>query len=89
MVLGHVRGVLLLLCLEAGLNVYEYSPAEIKRSVSGNGAASKAQVASMLRRLMPNPPARPTEDETDALAVAYCHLVRPELARSRPLVQTS
>ncbi len=85
LVLGHVRGVLLLLCLDAGLDVYEYSPAEIKRSVTGNGAASKPQVATMLRRLMVNPPPDPAEDEADALAAAYCHLSRPLLARARPL----
>lgn len=85
LVLGHVRGVLLLLCLEAGLDVFEYSPAEIKRSVTGNGGASKTQVARMLDRLMLPPPGRSTEDETDALAAAYCHLTRPAIARSRPL----
>lgn len=85
LVLGHVRGVLLLLCLEAGLDVYEYSPAEIKRSVTGNGGASKTQVARMLLRLMLPPPRRAVEDESDALAAAYCHLTRPAIARSRPL----
>jgi crossover junction endodeoxyribonuclease RuvC len=85
LVLGHVRGVLLLLCLEAGLDVYEYSPAEIKRSVTGNGGASKAQVARMLPRLMLRPPGDPSEDEADALAAAYCHITRPAIARARPL----
>jgi len=85
LVLGHVRGVLLLLCLEAGLDVYEYSPSEITRSVTGSGSAPKAQVARMLHRLMLNPPKRPSEDEADALAAAYCHLCRPAVARARPL----
>ncbi|MBM3286517.1 MAG: crossover junction endodeoxyribonuclease RuvC [Candidatus Eisenbacteria bacterium] len=85
LVLGHVRGVLLLLCLESGLDVFEYAPAEIKRAVTGNGSASKTQVARMLPRLMIGPPASPTEDEADALAAAYCHLVRPAIARAKPL----
>ena len=76
LVLGHVRGVLLLLCLEAGLSVYEYAPAEIKRAVTGNGGATKAQVERMLARLVLGHPDTPSEDESDALAVAYCHLSR-------------
>jgi crossover junction endodeoxyribonuclease RuvC len=76
LVLGHVRGVLLLLCLEAGLGVYEYAPAEIKRAVTGNGSATKAQVERMLARLVLGHPAKPTEDEADALAAAYCHVSR-------------
>jgi crossover junction endodeoxyribonuclease RuvC len=76
LVLGHVRGVLLLLCLQAGLTVYEYSPSEIKRCVTGNGSATKTQVERMLARLVLGHPAKPTEDESDALAVAYCHLSR-------------
>lgn len=86
LVLGHVRGVLMLLCLQEGLSVYEYSPAEIKRAVTGGGGAPKAQVGSMLGRLLLAPPARPTEDESDALAVAFCHLNRPALTRPRALL---
>jgi len=75
--LGHIRGVLLLLCLEAGLSVYEYSPSEVKRAVTGNGSAAKPQVGNMLRRLIHPPPAADAgEDEIDALAIAYCHLSR-------------
>jgi crossover junction endodeoxyribonuclease RuvC len=85
LVLGHVRGVLLLLCLDAGLDVYEYAPAEIKRSVTGRGTASKEQVQEMLRRLLLHPPERPSQDESDALAIAYCHLIRPPVARADPL----
>jgi crossover junction endodeoxyribonuclease RuvC len=86
LVLGHVRGVLLLLCLQEGLSVYEYSPGEIKRAVTGGGAAPKAQVGSMLRHLLLAPPARPPEDESDALAVAFCHMNRPALTRPRALL---
>lgn len=85
LVLGHVRGVLLLVCLEAGLDVYEYSPAEIKRSVTSSGNGSKTQVARMLPRLMLRPAESMTEDEADALAAAYCHISRPAVARARPL----
>lgn len=77
LVLGHVRGVLLMVCLEAGLTVHEYSPAEVKRALTGHGSASKPQVQGMLARLLPDLPLRPGEDEADALAIAYCHLTRP------------
>jgi crossover junction endodeoxyribonuclease RuvC len=86
LVLGHIRGVLLLLCLQEGLSVYEYSPAEIKRAVTGAGAASKTQVATMLRHLLPDPPPKASEDESDALAVAFCHLNRPAISRPRALL---
>jgi crossover junction endodeoxyribonuclease RuvC len=86
LVLGHVRGVLLLLCLEAGLQVYEYAPSEVKRAVTGTGAASKPQVENMLRRLIAPAPEQAGPDEHDALAIAYCHLSRsPKLSAVRPL----
>ncbi len=79
LVLGHIRGVLLMICLEAGMTVHEYSPAEVKRALTGNGAAPKPQVKTMMKRLLSNPPADPGEDEADALAIAYCHLTRPPI----------
>jgi crossover junction endodeoxyribonuclease RuvC len=86
LVLGHVRGVLLLLCLEEGLEVFEYSPAEIKRCVTGSGAASKAQVGAMLRRIVAGTPETRSEDEIDAMAAAFCHWSRPAWSRARPLL---
>jgi Holliday junction resolvasome RuvABC endonuclease subunit len=43
----------------------------------------------MMPRLMLRAPERPAEDESDALAAAYCHLTRPPIARARPLRGTS
>jgi len=74
--LGEVRGVVLLAAAEAGLAVYEYSPREVKSSVTGAGAAHKSQVAAMVARLMRLDHEPETEDETDAIAVAFCHTVR-------------
>ena len=85
LVLGHVRGVLLMLCLDAGLEVFEYAPAEIKRAATGQGNAPKEQVQEMLRRLILRIPERLVEDESDALATAYCHLSRPPVALPRPI----
>ena len=75
LVLGHVRGALLVAAVERGLAIAEYSPREIKLSVTGSGAARKDQVAFMVQRLVPlRGPVAP--DAADALAVALCHLNR-------------
>jgi len=71
--LAHVRGVALLAIAEAGLELGEYSPLEIKTSVVGYGQADKGQVQLMVHSLL-GPDARvESEDACDALAVAICH----------------
>ncbi len=80
--LGHARGVALMVCGRAKLEVFEYQPARVKRSVTGNGQADKEQVAQMMRvvlSLREPPPA----DAADALALAVTHLQHaPMLAAS-------
>ena len=75
LVLGHVRGALLVAAVQRGLRIAEYSPREVKLSVAGSGAAAKEQVAFMVRRLLRVRGALPA-DAADALAVALCHLHR-------------
>jgi len=75
LVLGHVRGALLVAAVQRGLKIAEYSPREVKLSVAGSGAAAKEQVAFMVRRLLGVKGALPA-DAADALAVALCHLHR-------------
>ena len=72
--LGHARGVAMLAAVEAGCEVVEYTPAEIKRAVVGYGRAEKHQVAQMIKLLLglEKPPS--PFDAADALAVAICHL---------------
>ncbi len=72
--LGHARGVALLAASEAGLCVYEYSPAEIKRAVVGYGRAEKSQIQQMVKLLLGLDRAPSPHDVADALAVAICHL---------------
>src|SRR5512139_689279 len=72
LVLGHVRGVVLLAGAEAGIPVFEYPPATVKQQVTGFGRAEKAQVAFMVTRLLALPADAPPGDATDALAVALC-----------------
>jgi crossover junction endodeoxyribonuclease RuvC len=74
--LGQARGVAMLAAAEAGLEVFEYAPREVKSSVTGSGSAHKSQVGAMVVRLL-RPGREPScEDETDALAVAFCHALR-------------
>jgi len=73
--LGHARGVALLCAGEAGLPVFEYAPATVKRTVAGGGRASKEQVQAMVRALCGLKRA-PRLDASDALAVAICHAFR-------------
>ena len=72
--LGHARGVTLLAAAQAGLPIFEYAPREVKLSVVGIGSASKGQVAAMVARLLGIRDAEMKEDESDAIAVAICHL---------------
>jgi crossover junction endodeoxyribonuclease RuvC len=81
--LGEARGVVLLAAAEADIPVFEYTPREVKNSVTGAGAAHKSQVAAMIGRLMRLDHEPETEDETDALAVAFCHAIRAPLIRGR------
>jgi crossover junction endodeoxyribonuclease RuvC len=73
LILGHARGVVLLSAARAGLPVFEYAPARVKRSVGAGGNDSKDSVARMVSRLLVLK--RPLEraDAYDALAVACCH----------------
>jgi crossover junction endodeoxyribonuclease RuvC len=72
--LGHARGVAMLAAVEAGVTVFEYTPAEVKRAVVGYGRAEKAQVQQMIKLLLGLDRAPEPHDASDALAVAICHL---------------
>ena len=74
--LGHARGVLLLAAARAGLPVVEYTPREVKLSVSGNGAASKLQMQRMVQAILDLPELPAPHDLSDALALAICHAHR-------------
>lgn len=76
LVIGQVRGVALLAALNAGVEVAEYSPREVKQAVVGQGSASKGQVQFMVKVIcgLEEPP-QPS-DAADALAVALCHVHR-------------
>jgi crossover junction endodeoxyribonuclease RuvC len=73
LVLGEARGAAILAAALAGLPVFEYSPREVKQSVTGHGAADKSQVNFMLGKILTLREPPKNTDESDALAVAICH----------------
>src|SRR6266513_4701758 len=76
LVLGHARGVILLAAEQEGLEIFEYSPATIKKTVAGGGAARKGQVAVMVARLLRLKQAPRPADAADGVAVALTHILR-------------
>ncbi len=69
-VLGHARGVILLAGQQAGIEILEYPPAEIKKTVVGNGAATKVQVQFMVMRLLRLKSVPTPSDAADGVAAA-------------------
>ena len=79
--LAHVRGVALLAAAEAGLELGEYSPLEIKSSVVGYGRAEKSQVQKMVGSLLHLDQPLTSEDASDALAAAICHATKQSVLK--------
>ncbi|MDO5462394.1 MAG: crossover junction endodeoxyribonuclease RuvC [bacterium] len=75
MILCHARGVVVTACARRDIPIAEYSPAEIKRAVTGIGSAEKMQVQAMVARILALPPPL-QNDAADALAIALTHLHR-------------
>lgn len=71
--LGRAQGVAMAAALSREIPITEYSPKKVKQSVTGNGNASKEQVAAMLQTLLGITELPKLLDATDALAVALCH----------------
>jgi len=73
--LGRAQGVAMAAALERDIPIFEYAPLKIKLSITGNGGASKEQVAGMLQRYLhiPQESMLPQLDATDGLAAALCH----------------
>ncbi|MBR3531212.1 MAG: crossover junction endodeoxyribonuclease RuvC [Bacteroidaceae bacterium] len=76
--LGRAQGVAIAVAIVRDIPIHEYEPRKIKVAITGNGAASKEQVAGMLQRML-HISAEDMEvqmDATDALAAAYCHFIQ-------------
>ncbi len=70
--LGHARGIVLLSAAERGVDVFEYSPLEVKKAVTGYGRAVKSQVQAMVKSVL-RLEHELSSDSADALALALCH----------------
>ena len=77
--LGRAQGVAIAAALQRDIPVFEYAPKKIKISVTGAGEASKEQIALLLGKFMKMPERISTLDETDAIAIAYCHHIQGNL----------
>jgi len=77
--LGQARGAAIIAALNAGVEIAEYTPAEVKISLVGNGAASKEQVQYMVKNLLEMTEKPFPLDCSDALAVALCHAHRMKM----------
>jgi crossover junction endodeoxyribonuclease RuvC len=71
--LGRAQGVAMAAGLAKGLPIFEYSPKKIKQAITGNGNATKEQVAAMLKQLLKFTETPEFLDATDGLGVAVCH----------------
>ena len=81
--LGEARAAAMLAAAHRGLEVFEYTPTDVKLSVTGYGRADKGQVKYMVRRtLMLSDTFELADDAADALAIALCHLFQARNAHS-------
>lgn len=71
--LGRAQGVAMAAALARDIPIVEYSPKKVKQSVTGNGNASKEQVAYMLENILKMELSREFLDATDGIAIAICH----------------
>ena len=76
--LGRAQGVAIASALSRHIPITEYAPLKIKMAITGNGQASKEQVADMLQRMLHFPKGGNAVfmDATDGLAAAYCHFLQ-------------
>lgn len=84
--LGRAQGVAIAAAIQHSVPVHEYAPMKIKMAITGNGNASKEQVAAMLQRILKisNDDMPKFMDATDALGAAYCHFIqRNDLATGK------
>ncbi len=77
--LGRAQGVAMAAALYRNIPIFEYSPRKIKQSITGNGAASKEQVALMLQKIIQFEQLPDFLDATDATAAAVCHYFQRDM----------
>jgi len=70
--MGHARGVILQRCAQAGIEVKSFSATRIKKSITGNGRASKEQIQKTIQTILSLPQLPEPSDVADAIAAALC-----------------
>lgn len=81
---AEARGVIVVACKECGVEIYEYTPLQIKQALTGNGRAEKKQIQYMVKLLLNLQQIPKPDDAADALAVAICHSqINPNLNVNR------
>ena len=70
---AQARGVIVLAARQAGIGIYEYTPLQVKQSITGYGRAEKHQVMEMVKSLLALKAVPKPDDTADALALAICH----------------
>jgi crossover junction endodeoxyribonuclease RuvC len=86
--LGRAQGVALAPAFNRGIPVFEYAPRKIKQSITGNGNASKEQVAVMVKNILKFVEVSEYMDATDGIAAALCHYFQTERPSSAPGVKS-
>ena len=83
--LGRAQGVAIAAAIQHDVPIHEYAPMKIKMALTGNGLASKEQVAGMLQRILKLDAEQMKQhfDATDALAAAYCHFMQSSCPQSQ------
>lgn len=84
--LGHIRGVCVVECQKQGAQIFEYSPREVKKSITGSGGSDKKVLRQYLYSQLGLVESGHSLDASDALAIAFCHHLRDQVSkRLRPL----
>lgn len=86
--LGRAQGVALAPAFNRGIPVFEYSPRKIKQSITGNGNASKEQVAMMVQNILKFTETPEYLDATDGIAAALCHFYQIDRPTAEPGVKS-
>ncbi len=84
MILGHVRGAILVTCKKRNMSFAEYSPRSVKLAVTGSGASSKERVAQMVQTHLRLKQMEGPLDASDALAIAWTQLAPPPVVAKAP-----
>ncbi len=74
MLVAGARGVILYICQKCGVDIFEYSPPQVKLAITGFGKSEKKEVAFMVTKILNLPPSKKRfDDEVDAIALALTH----------------